>query len=134
MIAGILDAMRSEFSPATRLVWQCLENHANGARFWSMTDQEIPRELHLSTDSVSRAMAELEQGRIVRCVRHKRRRATFHMLRSYPEGCARPRHEPEVERRGRPELSPQFAETRSPQRRSTGRTESAAGFAVARAG
>jgi hypothetical protein len=125
-IAGMLDAMRSSYSPAVRLVWQCVENHANSARFWTMTDEDIAQEMHLSVDTVGRAVNVLERDRICRCVRRKRRPTTFHMLRHYPPG--RPRHEPEVERHVapeltsqipelRPELTPQIPETLSPPER-----------------
>jgi hypothetical protein len=47
MIAGILDAMRSSYTPAVRLVWLCIENHANRDRWWRMTFEAIADELHL---------------------------------------------------------------------------------------
>jgi hypothetical protein len=90
MIAGILDAMRTSYTPATRIVWQCIENHANSARFWSMTDRAIADEVHFSVDTVSRSLGTLERDGILRCVRRKRRPTTFYVLRSYPSGCPRP--------------------------------------------
>jgi len=124
-VAGILEATRSEYSPATRLIWICLENRANGARFWSMTHEAIAAELHLSEDTVDCGVSVLARDGIIRCVRHKRRPTTFYMLRTYPEGCARPRHEPEVQERIAPgsapeippskaELSPEFPGTSNP--------------------
>jgi hypothetical protein len=107
-VAGLIDAMRSSYSPAVRLVWQCLENHANGARFWSMTDQAIARELNLSVDTVSQGIAVLEADGIIKCDRRKRRPSIFRMQRTYPERCPRPRYEPEVARRIVPELSPEI--------------------------
>ena len=110
-VAGIIDAMRSSYPPAIRLVWQCYENLVTEARCCSVTDEEVARELGLSVDTVSRANGLLKRDRIARFVRHKRRRTTVYMLRSYRDGCPkRPRHEPEVERRIEPELTPQFAE------------------------
>jgi hypothetical protein len=96
MIAGILDAMWSDYPFAVRTVWQCIENRADRARIWTATDAEIADEIHASGDTVSRAIAILEADKIIGVVRHKRRRTTFRMLRSYPDGCPR-----------RPDLSPQ---------------------------
>src|SRR5690242_5436804 len=111
MIAGIIDALRSHYPFAVRIVWQCIENRADQARCRNATDAEIAAEIGASVDTVSRAVATLEADRILRRVRHKRRRTTFHMLRTYPAGCPRPRHEPEVARRIRPELTPQDADS-----------------------
>lgn len=88
MIAGILDAMRSDYAPAVRLVWQCLENHANTERCWRMTHDQIADELRLSCDTVARAVAELEADGILRVERFRRRVSTFHMLRTYPSAGA----------------------------------------------
>jgi hypothetical protein len=104
MIAGILDAMWSDYPLAARVIWQCLENHANGDRFWRMTHQEIAAELHLSLDTVNGSVAFLERERIIRCVRQKRRPTTFYMVRSYATGATKPRHEAEIERRITPDL------------------------------
>jgi len=84
-IYGLLDAMRSDYAPATRLVWQCLENHANDDRWWAMTHEQIMAELHLSRDSVDRAVATLARGNIIQVERFKRKVSVFHMLRTYPE-------------------------------------------------
>jgi hypothetical protein len=113
-VAGIIDAMRANVHPTIRIVWQCLENHANGARWWRMTEREIATEVHLSPKTVERAVIALE-GKgddavlpaVVAVRRCKRRPATFTMLRSYPEGCPKPRHEPEVASRVAPELTRQ---------------------------
>jgi hypothetical protein len=84
-IAGILDAMRSDRAPAERLVWICLENHANGHRCWPMTERAIAAELNLSIPTVQRAVQSLVAGEIVRVEQHKRRPTVFHMLRAYPK-------------------------------------------------
>jgi hypothetical protein len=105
MIAGILDAARSEYSPATRLVWICIENNVNRARIWVGTDEDIAAEMHLSVDTVAVAVAALAGDKIIAVKRHKRRRTVFKMLRNYPDGCVRPRHEPEVAARVAPELT-----------------------------
>ena len=85
-IAGILEAMQSDYLPAIRLVWQCLENHAGPAsRCYRMTNEQIAAELHLGLNTVVRAIAELEEDKIIRVERFKRRVSTFHMLRVYPE-------------------------------------------------
>jgi hypothetical protein len=111
-IPGIIDAMRSSYPPAVRLVWQCYENQVNEARCCSVTDEEVARELGFSVDTVSRANALLKRDRIARFIRHKRRRTTVYMLRSYRDGCPkRPRYEPEVERWIEPELTAQFADS-----------------------
>jgi hypothetical protein len=82
-VAGWLDAMRSDLPPAYRLVWQCLESHANSARFWEIRDGDIAAEIRLSKNTVGRAIAELEEQRIIRVVRRKRLPTRYHMLRSY---------------------------------------------------
>lgn len=82
-IAGILDAMRSERPPAERLVWQCLENHANGHRCWAITEQAIANELNLGCNTVARAVQALAADGIIRMDRFKRRPTVFHMLRIY---------------------------------------------------
>jgi hypothetical protein len=96
MIAGIIAAMRSHYPFATRVVWQCIENRADKSRRWNGTDAEIATELGCSIDSVSRAVDVLAEDKVIKCTRHKRRRTTYRMLRTYSEGCPRPRHEPEV--------------------------------------
>jgi hypothetical protein len=84
-ISGILCAMRSNLSPATRLVWQCLENHADARTgAWAMTAGEIATELHLGRHAVNLAIRALEEGGIIRRDCGYRRRTTFHMLRTPP--------------------------------------------------
>jgi hypothetical protein len=84
-VAGLLDAMRAPVCPATRLVWMCLENHANGHRWWRMTEKQIADELSLSAATVARAIGWLasREQKIIRVERQKRRPTVFHMLRSY---------------------------------------------------
>jgi DNA-binding Lrp family transcriptional regulator len=106
-VAGIIEAMRSHYPNGTRLTWQCIENRAGAGRSWNATDREIAREMRLSTDTVGRAVGRLERDGIVRAVRHKRRRTTFYLLRTYPVGVARPSGEPEIAHRLAPDLSPQ---------------------------
>ena len=84
-IAGILDAMRSERPPAERLVWQCLENHANGHRCWAITEQAMADELKLGVATVARAVRALDADKIIEMVRFKRRPTLFKMLRNYPK-------------------------------------------------
>lgn len=86
-VLGILDAMRSDLAPAYRLVWACLENHANGARWWPMTNQELADELHLHIETVARAVQVLEGEEIIRREFRRRRKTVFHMLRTYPAGA-----------------------------------------------
>lgn len=108
MIAGWLDALWSRYPLTVRVVWQCLENLANGARFWRTTDAEIARELGISEASVARAVAILTRDRIIRCERYKRRPSMFTMLRSYPGGPPkRPDRRP-------PRPLPLFAEAEAP--------------------
>jgi hypothetical protein len=94
-VAGILEAMRSPRPLAERLVWQCLENHANGARFWPMSEEAIAKELSLGLNTVSRAVQALVAANIVRTERHKRRPTVFYMLRDYgkPNGQHPPHEE-----------------------------------------
>lgn len=81
---GIIDAMRStKHTPATRLVWACLENHANGARFWSIPVREIAAELGLTRQTVNTAVLELARDGIIRIERRKRHQHTYYMLRTY---------------------------------------------------
>jgi hypothetical protein len=82
-VLGLLDAMRSDMPAPNRLVWQCLENHANGNRWWPMTLEQIAAELHLSVQIVTRAVKALEEERIIRREFHRRRPTVFHMLRLY---------------------------------------------------
>lgn len=83
-IAGIVEAMRSkELSFATRLVWICLENHANGQRQWRMTSEAIAEELGMSLGSARTAIIDLEKRGIVRREIHARQPPVFHMLRVY---------------------------------------------------
>lgn len=83
-VAGIIEAMRAKGWPTgQRQVWQCLENHANGARCWRMTFQAIADELHIGLNTVRRAVARMEAEGIVRVERHERRPSVFHMQRNY---------------------------------------------------
>jgi len=82
-IAGILDATRSKRPAGERLVWLCLENHANGHRFWRMTFEAIAAELQIGIRTVRRAVAQLEADEIIEGERHKRRPSVFHMKRAY---------------------------------------------------
>lgn len=84
-IAGILDAMRSDRHLAERLVWQCLENHADTFRCWSITEQAIADELKIGVATVSRAVRALEADNIIDLERSKRRPTKFRMLRNYPK-------------------------------------------------
>jgi hypothetical protein len=77
--------MRSERHLAERLVWQCLENHADTFRCWRMTEQEIATELNLGVATVSRAVRALEADKIIDLERSKRRPTKFRMLRNYPK-------------------------------------------------
>ena len=87
--------MRSPRPLAERLVWQCLENHANGARFWPMSEEAIARELSLGVATVARAVRALVASNIVRAEQHKRRPTVFYMLRVY--GKPNGQHEPHQE-------------------------------------
>lgn len=94
-VAGLLDAMRSDYPPAVRLVWQCLENHAvSCGRCWRMTHEQLAGELHLSVRQVQRSVELLADDKIIRVERFKRRVSTFHMLRTYGEndGGAEPHY------------------------------------------
>lgn len=82
-VAGWLDAMRSDLPPAFRLVWQCLESHANSSRWWEIRDADIAAELRLAKDTVGRAISRLERDGIIRAVRRKRLPTRYHMLRVY---------------------------------------------------
>jgi hypothetical protein len=84
-ILGILDAMRSDRPATERLVWQCLENHANGHRWWRITEEAIAKELSLGLATVSRAVRALIADNIVRVERCKRRPTVFRMVRDYPK-------------------------------------------------
>jgi len=94
-IAGILDATRTKRPAGERLVWLCLENHANGHRFWRMTDKAIADELQIGLRTVRRAIAHLEADGIIEVERHKRRPSVFHMKRDYakPNGHTPNSHE-----------------------------------------
>jgi hypothetical protein len=93
-VHGLIDAMRSNYPPAHRLVWQCLENHANGARWWRTTNKEIADELHLSKATVDRAADDLEKDDIIRRDFRRRKRTVFHMLRTYPNGLSHQKADP----------------------------------------
>lgn len=82
-VAGILDAMRSDLPLSQRVVWQCLENHANGHRFWSISIKDMADELHLRTATVCQAVKELERLAIIRVRRAYKMVSTYFMLRSY---------------------------------------------------
>lgn len=89
-VQGMVDAMRTKgMPPATRLVWICLENHANGARCWSISTAELADELDIHPDTVQRAVIDLETRGIIRREAHRRRPTTFHMMRAYPAKCAK---------------------------------------------
>lgn len=86
-VAGILDAMRSSRPFSERLVWQCLENHANGARFWRISIAGLAGELNMRTGTVSLAILALERDEIIRCDRRRKFVTTYHMMRTYPAGA-----------------------------------------------
>jgi DNA-binding Lrp family transcriptional regulator len=80
-VLNIIAAMRSNRkSLAERLVWQCLENHANGARCWSISRAEIARELNISPDTVNNAIQALEADGIIRVELNPPHKAKYHML------------------------------------------------------
>lgn len=82
-VLGILDAARSEFPATVRLVWICLENHANGHRWWPITVNAIADEMHFSRPTVLSALAALENSGIIRREMRQRRATIIHMLRCY---------------------------------------------------
>jgi DNA-binding transcriptional ArsR family regulator len=84
-VAGILDAMRSPRPLSERVVWQCLENHANGHRFWPITIDELAYELHMNRSTVLAAIKALEDDEIIRAERRRRCKTIYHMLRVYPQ-------------------------------------------------
>lgn len=96
-VLGIIDALRSDLNPAFRVVWAALENHANGARFWSITTEGLAAELRMTPAMVARAVKELESRRIIRRMMHKRRATTYYMLRDYSHAKVEPRAHAEVE-------------------------------------
>src|SRR4051794_16625097 len=104
-------ARRGGYSPGTRLVLACLASHANDAGIYATIDEEIASEMHLSSDTVSRGIQALVNGGDLEVVRHKRRRSTFRLLQYQGKAVPRLRHEPEVERRIAPELTPQNADS-----------------------
>lgn len=83
-VAGILDAMRSDRPLSERVVWQCLENHANGHRFWAISIDDMAAELHLRPGTIVDAVQALERDGIVRPDRRRRCVTVYYMLRSYP--------------------------------------------------
>jgi len=87
-ITNILKAMRSGLTPSERFVWQCLENRANGAGFWRMTDKAIAAELDIAVKSVQRAIAALVRKGIITAERHKRRPTVFHVTRANSQSHA----------------------------------------------
>ena len=103
-VLGIIEAMHAEIAPAYRLVWACLENHANGERWWPATEQQIADELHLSCDTVGRAVSWLTTQQIVQVERRKRRPSVFHMLRQYSK--ATPHFTPQKAESNRSEQKP----------------------------
>lgn len=108
-VAGILDAMRSDRPLSERLVWMCLENHANGARFWSISIDDMAGEIHVNRGTVVEAVKRLERDRIIRCERRHRRTTTYFMIRDYgPEiGIKEAEHESEI-RNQNPDLGPEI--------------------------
>lgn len=88
-VSGLIRAMRSDRPPAERLVWMCLENHANGAGFWQISELDIARELHLTHSTVRRAIHALVTDGIVRAQRCKRRPTIFHMTRAHAKANGR---------------------------------------------
>lgn len=89
-IAGLLDAMCSDLPGNFRIVWQCLENHADRNRRWAISVESIAHEINLSVDTVGRALRELARkdrpgGPIIRGERAGpgRKSTVWHMLRSY---------------------------------------------------
>jgi DNA-binding Lrp family transcriptional regulator len=92
-VAGILDAMRSDRPLSQRLVWQCLENHANGARFWAISISDLAEELHLRPATVIDAVHALEAGEIIRADRRRRQVTVYYMLRTY-EAVRNPEPDP----------------------------------------
>jgi hypothetical protein len=79
----MLDAMRADRPLSERIVWQCLENHANGHRFWAISIADLATELHLNRDTVIDAIKALERDGIIRARRHPRRTTTYFMQRVY---------------------------------------------------
>lgn len=84
-VAGILDAMRSRRTLSERLVWQCLENHANGARFWAISILNLADELHLHHGTVIDAIKALEADGIIGTRKGFRQVTTYFMLRTYDD-------------------------------------------------
>lgn len=84
-VSGILDAMRSDRPLSQRLVWQCLENHSNGHRFWSISITDLAAELHLRRGTVIDAIKALERDLIIRARRVYKQATTYFMLRTYGE-------------------------------------------------
>lgn len=121
---GILDAMRAPILPAYRLVWACLENHANGARFWSVSVGDIAAELSLSPDTVSRAIAALADLKVIRIERRRRAASTYYMLRTYAAPQQGPKLMPQLADStetnipqsavSREQLTPQVADSSAP--------------------
>lgn len=64
--AGIIEAMRADLPPATRLVWVCLEIHAVD-HVCTMSRAEIAETLHLGIRTVNRAVNELRDASIIVC-------------------------------------------------------------------
>jgi len=89
---GLIDAMRTtDLPPTYRLVWQCLENRANGARFWVGTGREIAGEIGADIKTVKAAVAELSRRGIVAVERRPGLPSIYRMLRTYQPG-ANPEH------------------------------------------
>jgi len=82
-VIGIIEAMRSDRPLSERVVWQCLENHANGSRFWPSTIEELATELHMHKATVGEAITKLEKDKIIRADRRRRCKTVYHMLRIY---------------------------------------------------
>ena len=78
-IAGLLDAMRADLPPATRLVWQCIENHIGSNGHWSMTNEQIAEELHMHVNTVDTSVRLLERLGIIGRDRVSRNLTRFRM-------------------------------------------------------
>lgn len=80
-VSNLIAAMRSDLPPAARLVWMCLENHANSAGFWSITNSQIAAELHLGIATVKRSVWLLESRSVIRRDVSSKHLTVFHMNR-----------------------------------------------------
>ncbi|HEY2617814.1 MAG TPA: hypothetical protein VGI78_10785 [Acetobacteraceae bacterium] len=92
-VAGLLDAMRAKLPASVRIVWMCLEHHAdNYNRKWERSLDGIVAEVHLSIETVTRAVRILESRGIARGERDGpgRKPTTWHLLRTYANGSGEP--------------------------------------------